>query len=164
MTEGAPAIFMAMEASAIRAAIRQSRWLYMSANIGHIVALIFFAGAIAVMDVRLAGGLAATAPGRAAAQGAPILPLPDFSASCSPAALLFTAEASRVVLNRVFQDQGGLIALGLLNVAWVEAIIMPRIAALPPLSPMPAGARQGALASIAIWFAVAMCGRAIAYF
>jgi hypothetical protein len=29
---------------------------------------------------------------------------------------------------------------------------------------MPVGARQGALASIAIWFAVAICGRAIAYF
>ncbi|WPO42727.1 hypothetical protein [Tardiphaga sp. 42S5] len=163
MTEGAPAIFMAMEASAIGSAIRQSRWLYMSANIGHIVALMFFAGAIAVMDVRLAGGLAATAPGpllRRARRFA----IAGFLGLVLTGGILFTAEASHVVLNRVFQIKAALIALGLLNVVWVEAIIMPRIVALPPLSPMPAGARQGALASIAIWFAVAICGRAIAYF
>ena len=42
--------------------IRQSPWLYPAANVGHIVFLVLFAGAIAVMDVRLLGGLSATAP------------------------------------------------------------------------------------------------------
>ena len=50
MTEAAPALFVAMEASTIGAAIRQSRWLYMVANVGHIVALVFFAGAIAAIS------------------------------------------------------------------------------------------------------------------
>jgi hypothetical protein len=63
MTDAAPAIFVALEQSGFAAAIRQSSWLYPAANIGHIVSLTFFAGAIAVMDVRLLGGLAATAPG-----------------------------------------------------------------------------------------------------
>lgn len=163
MTEGAPAIFMAMEASAIGAAIRQSRWLYMVANVGHIVALMAFAGAIAVMDVRLAGGLAATAPGPLLhkARGFAIA---GFTGLVLTGAILFTAEASHVVLNRMFQIKTALIVLGLLNVAWVEALIMPKIAALPPLSPMPAGARYGAMASFITWVAVAICGRAIAYF
>jgi len=30
--------------------IRQSRWLYMTANVGHIVSLVVFAGAVAVLD------------------------------------------------------------------------------------------------------------------
>ncbi len=51
MTESAPAIFIAIEASGFGAAIRQSRWLYMTANVGHIVSLMVFAGAIAVMDL-----------------------------------------------------------------------------------------------------------------
>ena len=63
MTDAAPAIFVALEQSGFAAAIRQSPWLYPAANVGHIVFLTLFAGAIAVMDVRLLGGLSATAPG-----------------------------------------------------------------------------------------------------
>lgn len=154
---------MAIEASAIGAAIRQSRWLYMLANVGHIVALLFFAGAIAVMDTRLAGGLSATAPGpllRKARQ----LAVAAFVGLVGTGLILFAAEASHVVLNRVFQIKAGLIVLGLLNIVWVERTIMPKVVALPPLAPMPAGAKQGALASLAIWLSVAICGRAIAYF
>jgi len=62
MTDAAPAIFVALEQSGFAAAIRQSPWLYPAANVGHIVFLVLFAGAIAVMDVRLLGGLSATAP------------------------------------------------------------------------------------------------------
>ena len=43
----APAIFVALEQSGFAAAIRQSRWLYPFANIGHVVALVAFAGAVA---------------------------------------------------------------------------------------------------------------------
>ena len=41
-------------------AIRQSTWIYMAANVGHIVSLMVFAGAVAVMDLRMAGAFAAT--------------------------------------------------------------------------------------------------------
>src|SRR5260221_10868831 len=62
MTDAAPEIFVALEQSSFAAAVRQSLWLYPAANVGHIVALTFFAGAVAVMAVRLLGGLAATSP------------------------------------------------------------------------------------------------------
>ena len=39
MTDSAPAIFVALEASALGAAIRQSSWAYMVANVGHILSL-----------------------------------------------------------------------------------------------------------------------------
>ena len=63
MNEQAPAIFIALEESGFAASIRQSLWIYPAANIGHIVFLVFFAGALAVMDVRLLGGMSASAPG-----------------------------------------------------------------------------------------------------
>jgi hypothetical protein len=48
MTDAAPAIFVALEQSGFAAAVRQSPWLY--PTVGHVVSLIFFAGAITVMD------------------------------------------------------------------------------------------------------------------
>ena len=71
MTDAAPAIFVALEQSGFAAAIRQSLWLYPAANVGHIVSLTFFAGAVAVMDVRLlwrAGGDLARMPARTGTQ------------------------------------------------------------------------------------------------
>uniref|UniRef100_Q07ST4 DUF6644 domain-containing protein n=1 Tax=Rhodopseudomonas palustris (strain BisA53) TaxID=316055 RepID=Q07ST4_RHOP5 len=163
MTDAAPAIFVALEASAIAAAIRQSSWIYMVANIGHIVALALFAGALAVMDLRLAGAFAATAPARVI-RGARRAAIAAFLGLALTGAVLFAAEASHVVLNQAFQFKLGLIALGLANVAFVEATIVPKLARQAPLTPLPPGARFGGLASLAIWLGVAICGRAIAYF
>ena len=55
MTDAAPAIFVAIEGSAFAAAIRQSPYAYMAANVAHILSLMVFFGAVAVMDLRLAG-------------------------------------------------------------------------------------------------------------
>jgi hypothetical protein len=77
---------------------------------------------------------------------------------------LFTAEASHVVLNRVFQVKLGLIALGLANIVAFEVWVTPKVQNLAPLAPLPDAARTIATASLAIWFCVAACGRLIAYF
>jgi hypothetical protein len=163
MTEAAPAIFVAIEASGFGAAIRQSRWLYMVANVGHIVSLMIFAGAIALMDVRMAGALAATSPGHVL-KAARRIAIAGFICLVISGGFLFTAEASHVIVNRVFQIKLGLIALGLLNIALFEILIAPKVKDLPPLTRLPSGARATAVASISIWVAVAICGRSIAYF
>lgn len=77
---------------------------------------------------------------------------------------LFAAEASHVIMNPVFQIKLGLIALGLINIVLFEIFITPKVRDLPPSTSLPSGARAGALTSIAIWIAVAICGRTIAYF
>ncbi len=163
MTDAAPAIFIALEASGFGAAIRQSRWLYMVANVGHIVSLMIFAGAIAVMDLRMAGALSATSPGYVL-KAARRIAIAGFAGLVVSGAFLFTAEASHVIVNRVFQIKLGLIALGLLNIALFEILIAPKVKDLPPLTLLPSGARATAVASISIWIAVAICGRSIAYF
>lgn len=50
MTDTASPIFVALEASALGAAIRRSSWAYMVANVGHIVSLVVFSGAVAMLD------------------------------------------------------------------------------------------------------------------
>lgn len=163
MTDAAPAFLVALEASGVGAAIRQSRWIYMIANVGHVVALVLFVAAVAVMDLRMAGVLAATSPGRVL-RAARRVAIAAFLGLAITGAVLFTADASHVAKNTVFQIKGALILLALLNVAWVEFRIMPKIVNLPPLTPLPSAGRTGAIASMAIWLAVAICGRAIAYF
>jgi hypothetical protein len=67
-------------------------------------------------------------------------------------------------MNGVFQLKLALIALGLLNVTLFEFFTAPQVKDLPPLTPLPAAARRAGVVSIAVWIAVAICGRSIAYF
>jgi hypothetical protein len=46
MIDGAPEIFVALEQSGFSASIRQSPWIYPAANVGHIIFLVLFAGAL----------------------------------------------------------------------------------------------------------------------
>jgi hypothetical protein len=163
MTHEAPAIFVALEQSGFATAIRQSPWLYPAANVWHIVSLVFFVGAVAVMDVRLLGGLAMTAPGPLLfrARGFAVAALVGMAVT---GFVLFSAEASHLAVNPVFQLKAALVGAGLVNVALYEFMARREVEKLPPGAIMPARARIAGLLSLIIWVAVAACGRSIAYF
>jgi hypothetical protein len=161
--DSAPAVFVALEGSGLGQAIRQSTWVYMAANIGHIVSLVVFAGAVAVMDLRMAGAFAATSPGYVLGMSRRVVVL-GFLGMVATGSVLFIAEASHVIMNPVFQVKLGLIALGLINVALFEWFTAPQVKHLPPLAPLPPAARRAGVLSLVIWIAVAACGRTIAYF
>jgi hypothetical protein len=163
MDHSAPAIFVALEQSGFAAAIRQARWLYPVANVGHILSLIAFASAVAVMDLRLLGAFAATAPGRVLAR-ARIAAIAAFCGLAATGFMLFSAEASHLVLNPVLRLKFLLVAAGLVNVLIYEIDARRAVAALPPGAPLPRAARTSAALSLFIWIAVAACGRSIAYF
>lgn len=162
MDASAPQLFVALEQSGLGAAIRQAKWIYPAANVGHIVGLVLYTSAVAVLDLRLLGAFAATRPAdivpraRRAAMAA-------FGVMAATGVLLFTAEASHLVLNPVFQTKAALIAVALVN-----AVVMGRIAEreaelMPAHVPFPAPVRLAALASLALWITVAAAGRLIAY-
>jgi hypothetical protein len=163
MTDAAPAIFVALEQSGFAATVRQSPWLYPTANVGHVVSLIFFAGAIAVMDVRLLGGLGATAPGALLAR-ARNFAIAALAGMVVTGFTLFSAEASHLVLNPVFQLKAVLIAAGLINVAVFEFGAKRAVEDLAPGQSMPRRAKIAGMLSLGIWVFVAACGRSIAYF
>jgi hypothetical protein len=62
MDGGAPQVLVALEASGLGAAIRQSIWIYPAAIVGHVVTIVMFAGAVAIMDSILLGNLPGDAP------------------------------------------------------------------------------------------------------
>lgn len=163
MTDAAPAIFVAIEGSAFAAAVRQSPYAYMAANVAHILSLMVFFGAVAVMDLRLAGFFQATWPG-SMLRRARLIAILGFIGLVISGAVLFVAEASHIVLNGVFQLKVALIALGLLNIIWFEYFIAGKVRDLQPNTALPVSARFVGVTSIALWLAVAACGRLIAYF
>lgn len=163
MTDAAPAIFVALEDSAFGNAIRQSTWLYMTANIGHILSLLVFASGIAVMDLRMAGLFNATSPAYILRTFRRVAMI-GFAGLFLTGSILFIAEASHVITNPVFLLKLGLIALGLLNIAWFEYFTAPRVRKVKPLKRLPREARTAGIVSLAIWFVVAAVGRSIAYF
>jgi hypothetical protein len=163
MEHEAPAIFVALEQSGFAAAVRQWRWLYPIANVGHILSLVAFASAVAVMDLRLLGAFAATAPGRLLAN-ARVAAITAFGGLAVTGFMLFSAEASHVVLNPVFRLKVLLVGAGILNMLIYEIGARRAVARLPPGARLPRAARASAALSIVIWIAVAACGRSIAYF
>ncbi len=163
MLHDAPQFLIALEQSGLGAAIRQSPWAYPAANVGHIVALTLFAASVAIMDLRMLGAFAGTAPAsvvyparRAAMLGLTLMALTGF--------MLFTAEASHVAMNSVFQIKMVLVALGILNAVLIAGPATADIAGVPAHTPLPARARTAAAMSLLIWVSVAACGRLIAYF
>jgi hypothetical protein len=163
MLDDAPQLLIALEQSALGSAIRQSTWAYMAANVGHILALMLFIAAVAVMDVRLLGAFAATPPARVV-KSARWLAAGGLLAMAATGFLLFTAEATHVASNRVFQIKAALIALGIANAVLAGHLLREALANTPAFGPLPKAARVCASLSLAIWFAVAACGRLIAYF
>jgi hypothetical protein len=163
MTGEAPAIFVALEQSGFGAAIRQSTWLFPMANVGHVLALALFAGALAVMDVRLLGGLAGTSPMHVLMRARSVA-IAAFILLAATGFMQFAADASHLIVNPVFQIKLILIGLGLLNLAIFEFGVKRSVTGLGPGVAMPASAKTAGFMSLAIWLAVAACGRSIAYF
>jgi hypothetical protein len=161
MNEAAPAFLVALEASAFGHAIRQSVWIYPTANVLHVVGLAVFAGAVAVLDLRLLGAFAGTRPADI------VFPARRFAVAAlallgGTGFVLFVAEASHVAMNPVFQAKGLLIAAGAFN-ALVVAHLPAGFDRLDASSAIPSRLRTAAMVSIAIWIAVAAAGRLIAY-
>jgi hypothetical protein len=78
--------------------------------------------------------------------------------------VLFTAEASHLATNHVFQLKVAIIGAALVNIAIFEFGLRRSVVNLPPAVPMPQRARVAAMLSLGLWLAVAACGRSIAYF
>jgi hypothetical protein len=163
MDAGAPYIFQALEQSILGAAIRQSVWVYPLANIVHVVAVVVFAATIGVMDVRLAGAFRHT-PARVVVGRARLVAVGAFAVILLSGLTLFIAEASHLVLNRVYQIKMLLILLGLLNVVAFQLAFGRTIETAPAGAVLPDMVRYSAVASLAIWLLVAAFGRSIGYF
>ncbi len=162
MDANAPQFLVALEASGLGLAIRQSPWVYPAANVGHVVSVVLYAGAVATLDLMLLGvvrGDDRVASLKRARSWAMAL----FVAVALTGLVLFIAEASHVALNRVFQLKLVLIVGALVNAAVLGARAIRAAEALPDDASLPPSVRGAAYVSLALWIGVVALGRFIAY-
>ena len=145
------------------AALRASRWVYPLVNTAHIVGIALLFGAILPLDLRLLG----------AWRG---VPLPLLSRVLLPVAIaglalaaatglmMFAVSATKYAATPVFLVKLALIAAAVANALLLRLTPAWTLARVPELPDAPvARLKLAAALSLALWLAVILCGRLIAY-
>jgi len=158
----APAWASALEASALGAFVRDSSWLYPTANLVHVLGIAILLGAILALDLRLLGLGRSTIALPGAARYLSPLAAAGLALAVPGGFLLFAADAGPMAAHPVMQAKAVLIALGLANVALFHALWWRRLDTWDAAPP--AAGRAMALLSIVAWLGAAACGRLAAYF
>lgn len=136
----------ALEATPLAQFLKASRWVYPLVNAGHVLGLALLVGAVVPMDVGVLRGRAG------------VLWLRPFAAvgltlAAATGLLLFITQATDYVQSPWFRAKLAVLALAATNAA-----LHPQLAGLAPLR-----RRVVAAVSLALWPAVLLLGRMIAY-
>ncbi|MGQ0676440.1 MAG: DUF6644 family protein [Rhodospirillales bacterium] len=158
---GTPAIFVALQESAVGEAMRQWLLLYPLVEIVHLVGIALLVGSIVCLDLRLMG-LRRKLPASFTAQHLLPVTVAGLCLVVASGSLLFTTEAASLFHNPAFRVKLILIALGGVNAALFHLGPWRRVAAWEHARP-PLSARLGGAASMGLWIGVLTCGRLIAY-
>ena len=158
---GAPGWAMALQESGFAFAIRDSTWLYPTANLLHILGLALLVGSILILDLRVLG------VGRWVSVDALSRLVTPFSIlgiclSLASGSILFSADAAALASNPIFQLKMVLLAAGFANAILFRVLWQRQLDGWT--EPVPAGAKLQAVFSGIGWLAVASSGRLIAYF
>lgn len=149
--------------SAIGTQIRESDNLFSVIETVHVLGIVVMAGTIAIADLRLLGVALKEAPASEVVDPLVRITWLGFAVMLASGALLFWAEAAKLYWNTAFRIKLALLALAAAN-AWIfHATTYRRVSRWDTAAATPAGARVAALCSLALWSAVIVCGRAIAY-
>lgn len=157
-----PAWAIALEHSPFAEAMRGGIYLYPAVETGHILGFACLIGAILVLDARLLGLGRGVSPAALARLAIPIA-ASGLALAAAMGSLLFITEAAAYLRNPFFLAKQGLIALGLVNIVIFHIYLKPSIDAWPADGLPPPRVRLSAAISAAIWIAVPICGRLIAY-
>ncbi len=143
--------------------MRRSTFLYPVVNVAHILAMLVFFTAVAVMDLRLLGALRAVPWQRVIAVGRTVATA-AFTAQALSGFLLFAADATALSANPAFLAKLAVIGLALVNVGLLTVLMRQRRRRGAGADPsLPAAAGACAALSLAAWLLTAGLGRLIAY-
>jgi hypothetical protein len=158
---GGPAWALALEHSGLGQLLREAVWIYPAINVTHVLAVALLLGSIAVFDLRVLGFGEGIPAERLARLALPVA-IGGLAGAAPTGFLLFITEATAYVRNPVFLTKLALIVAALVNVVLVHRGAFRSIKEWG-FDPPPAARRAAAL-SLALWLAIAACGRLIAYF
>ena len=150
-------VLIALEGSELARTMRSSTFLFPLANVLHVLGAMVFFAAVAAMDVR-AFRSRSLDDFRAFIRRVRPVAIAGFFVQVVTGILLLAPEASHIGHNPAFRVKIAAIALGLLNVALLEA-------AARGARPGPSRSlRVSAALSAVLWLGTAAAGRLIAYF
>jgi hypothetical protein len=152
-----------LDKTQLSAAIRHSHWLFQALDAIHTLGIVFVAGTIIIVDLRLLGF--ALRDLRVSDITSRIAPLSrwGFVVMLLSGFFLFSSEAVKMYYNPAFRIK--LLVLGLVgaNAALFHRIIYRNVPRWDDAPSAPIGARFAGLLSLVFWIAVIAAGRAIAY-
>ena len=143
--------------------LRESLWTFPLIETVHVLALGLMTGTIAIFDLRLLGWALREEPVLTVQRR--VLPLTRLGAAVMvvSGALLFVAGAAKLYYNPAFRCKILLLVLAGLNPLLFHWGAGKRVADWDPAQPAPLVARATGAASLLLWTATIVAGRAIAY-
>jgi hypothetical protein len=151
--------FQWCEGTPIGAAIRESVWLFPVVECVHLIALAWVGGAIVVVDLRLLGFGLRQQPVSSVAADARRWLVAGLAVLVITGVLLFLSEAVKCYETPVFWVKMGTLALAIAFTFGVRERACRRAAGGPMRF-----AKVVACVSLALWFTVALAGRAIGFY
>jgi hypothetical protein len=150
-------LLTSLQGSWLGHAARHSAWLYMAANLLHVLGAALVVGGIAVFDLKVLAehGKTAWQVGRYAIP----LAAAGLALQIPTGFVLLAVEARALGVNPAFYGKLAFIAVGLINVGLFHARFGKALRA----GTLPPGARACASISLGAWIAALLAGRMIAY-
>jgi hypothetical protein len=144
-------------------ALHESIWVYPIVESVHVLTLCVFLGLTVMLDLRLLGAALPATPASQILRRFLPWTVAGFAVMVASGALLFYAIPVKTYLNIFFRLKVAFLLMAGLNVAVFQATAW-RTVAYWDLDPRPPiGARLAGGVSLALWAAIVICGRMIAY-
>ena len=144
-------------------ALHESIWVYPLVESVHVLTLCVFLGLTVMLDLRLLGAtLVATPVSRAIRRLMPWM-IGGFVVMATTGALLFYADPVRTYFNIFFRLKVAFLIAAGLNAGAFHLMASRTLAQWDPDRRPPIGARVAGGLSLALWAAIVVCGRMIAY-
>jgi hypothetical protein len=144
------------------AALRSSRWTYAAVNASHITGIALLFGAIVPMDLRLLGYFRQVSIQALARILVPIA-ASGLLLAIAAGMLLFSIRAVQYAGTTLFQIKLVLIACGIANALLLRKAVDWEAARQETWDRPPRRLRMAGALSIALWLAVIVCGRMLAF-
>jgi hypothetical protein len=159
--EHLPAWAVALEASWLGEAMRQSTFLYPLANLTHLLGLVLLVGSVILMDLRLLG-LARSVPLAQAVRALTPTTVLGLLLMAVSGFCLFSADAGPLSIHPVLRLKILLIIIAVANAVLFRVLWQRRLKSWSDRARGPAWVQSGL--SLLLWLAIGTCGRLIAYF
>jgi hypothetical protein len=158
----APAIFTALQHSAVAVAISQSTWMFPTIETVHVLALATVIGSIAIVDLRLIGVASKDRP--VSAMTREFLPWTwgAFALAAVSGGLLFSSRAADYMAVPAFLTKFVFMALAGANMLAFHFTAERSLARWDTGKPA-AGARVAGALSLVLWTAIVVCGRKVGF-